>query len=113
VTVKWEERRVPTKEHVCSWTSSNMLMLAPSLMPQGPYPSPGPHPRAPPTLAPHPQVYMYNMLSAGEKVLATLRLELFRTLLMQRLSFFDRHTTAELTSLISVELDAVRSFIFK
>ncbi|EFJ41513.1 hypothetical protein VOLCADRAFT_107667 [Volvox carteri f. nagariensis] len=57
-------------------------------------------------------VYMYNVLSAGEKVLATLRLELFRTLLMQRLSFFDRHTTAELTALISVELDAVRSFIF-
>ncbi|GLI67398.1 hypothetical protein VaNZ11_011584 [Volvox africanus] len=58
------------------------------------------------------RVYMYNVLSAGEKVLATLRLELFRTLLMQRLSFFDRHTTAELTALISVELDAVRSFIF-
>ncbi|GLC41551.1 hypothetical protein PLESTB_000702900 [Pleodorina starrii] len=58
------------------------------------------------------KVYMYNVLSAGEKVLATLRLELFRTLLMQRLSFFDRHTTAELTALISVELDAVRSFIF-
>ncbi|KXZ54890.1 hypothetical protein GPECTOR_4g962 [Gonium pectorale] len=58
------------------------------------------------------KVYMYNMLAAGEKVLATLRLELFRTLLMQRLSFFDRHTTAELTALISVELDAVRSFIF-
>ncbi|KAG2451200.1 hypothetical protein HYH02_003807 [Chlamydomonas schloesseri] len=52
------------------------------------------------------------MLSAGEKVLATLRLELFRTLLMQRLSFFDKHTTAQLTALISVELDAVRSFIF-
>lgn len=58
------------------------------------------------------KVYMYNMMAAGEKVLATLRLELFRTLLMQRLSFFDRHTTAQLTSLISVELDAVRSFIF-
>ena len=37
-------------------------------------------PSAPPP--PHTQVYMYNMLSAGEKVLATLRLELFRTLLM-------------------------------
>ena len=31
----------------------------------------------------------------------------------QRLSFFDKHTTAQLTALISVELDAVRSFIFK
>ncbi len=59
------------------------------------------------------KVYMYNMIAAGEKVLASLRLELFRTLLMQRLSFFDRHSAAELTALISVELDTVRSFIFK
>ncbi|KAG2498202.1 hypothetical protein HYH03_003955 [Edaphochlamys debaryana] len=58
------------------------------------------------------QVYMYNMLTAGEKVLASLRLELFRTLLMQRLSFFDQHTAAQLTAMISVELDAVRSFMF-
>jgi ATP-binding cassette subfamily B (MDR/TAP) protein 10 len=100
---------------------------------------------------------MYNMLAAGEKILATLRLELFRTLLMQvgpcpaprahaqraaphvspdvttphalrcepaldaarccccpqRISFFDSHPTAELTALISAELDAVRNFLFK
>lgn len=40
-------------------------------------------------------------------------MELFRTLLMQRIEFFDRHSASELQSLISVELDAIRSFIFK
>ena len=40
-------------------------------------------------------------------------MELFRTLLMQRIPFFDRHSAAELTSLIGVELDTIRSFIFK
>lgn len=46
------------------------------------------------------------------QVLAALRLELFRTLLLQKVEFFDRHNTTELTSLLSVELDNVRSFVF-
>ena len=46
------------------------------------------------------------------QVLAALRLELFRTLLLQKVEFFDRHNTTELTSLLSVELDTVRSFVF-
>ena len=46
------------------------------------------------------------------QVLAALRLELFRTLLLQKVEFFDRHTTSELTSLLSVELNNVRSFVF-
>lgn len=59
------------------------------------------------------QIYMQNVIAAGEKVLAALRLELFRTLLMQRIPYFDSHTASELSNLISVELDTVRSFIFK
>lgn len=59
------------------------------------------------------KLYMSNVIAAGEKILATLRLELYRTLLMQRISFFDSHSASELSGLISVELDAVRSFIFK
>ncbi len=47
------------------------------------------------------------------QVLATLRRELFRTLLLQRIDFFDRHDAAELTALISGELDSVRSLVFK
>ncbi len=54
-----------------------------------------------------------NILVGAEKVLATLRMELFRTLLMQKISYFDRHSAAELTGLISVELDAIRSFVFR
>lgn len=46
------------------------------------------------------------------QVLATIRLEVFRTLLMQRISYFDVHTPSELTNLISVELDTIRTFIF-
>ena len=45
-------------------------------------------------------------------MLAALRLELFRTLLMQKIEFFDKHSHTELTSLISVEVDALRSFVF-
>lgn len=39
-------------------------------------------------------------------------MELFRTLLMQRVEFFDRHATPELTALLSSDLDSLRSFIF-
>ena len=46
------------------------------------------------------------------QVLACLRMELFRTLLMERIEFFDRHAAAELAGLLSVELDAVRAFVF-
>ena len=46
------------------------------------------------------------------QVLRLIRMELFRTLLMERVEFFDRHTSTELTSLLSIELDSLRSFIF-
>ncbi|KAJ9505384.1 hypothetical protein QJQ45_024133 [Haematococcus lacustris] len=58
------------------------------------------------------KIYMNAALRAAETVLATLRMELFRTLLMQKVSFFEQRGAAELTSLISVELDTIRSFIF-
>lgn len=57
--------------------------------------------------------FSHNFVLQGEKVLATLRMELFRTLLMQKIEFFDRHSATQLQSLISVELDTVRTFIFK
>lgn len=59
------------------------------------------------------RVYMVNIIAAGEKVLATLRMELFRTLLMQKIEFYDKHSSTALQSLISVELDTIRTFIFK
>ena len=46
------------------------------------------------------------------QVLRAMRQELFRTLLMGKIEFFDAHSTAQLTSLISVEMDTLRSFVF-
>ena len=40
-------------------------------------------------------------------------MELFRTLLMQKITYFDKHTAGELASLISTELDTIRSFVFR
>lgn len=40
-------------------------------------------------------------------------MELFRTLLMQKIEFFDRHSASELQGLLSVELDTIRSFVFR
>ena len=45
------------------------------------------------------------------QVLSALRSELFRILLLQRVDFFDRHSEAELNSLLSTELETVRSFV--
>ena len=47
------------------------------------------------------------------QVLATLRAELFRSLLLQKIEFFDVHSASQLTNLISTELDSVRSFVFR
>lgn len=41
------------------------------------------------------------------------RMEVFRTLLMQRVAYFDVHSPSELAGLIGVELDAVRAFVFR
>ena len=42
-----------------------------------------------------------------------MRAELFRSLLLQKIEFFDVHTASKLTNLISTELDSVRSFVFR
>lgn len=53
------------------------------------------------------------MIDLPLQVLATLRAELFRSLLLQKIEFFDVHSASKLTNLISTELDSVRSFIFR
>ena len=58
------------------------------------------------------QVYIKEICAAGEKVQASIRLEAFRILLMQRVEFFDRHRPSEITNLISKDLEAPRAFIF-
>lgn len=52
------------------------------------------------------------MCSIGEKVQASLRLEAFRVVLMQRIEFFDRHRASEITNLLTKDLEAVRQFVF-
>jgi ATP-binding cassette, subfamily B (MDR/TAP), member 10 len=58
------------------------------------------------------RVYMRNLMALGEKCLAAVRQELYRTLLMQRLAFYDSHPAAELQAAVGTELDALRSFVF-
>ena len=45
------------------------------------------------------------------QVLASLRTELFRILLLQSVDFYDATSTAELTGLLSTELDGLRAFL--
>lgn len=58
------------------------------------------------------QVYIRQTCAAAENVQASLRREAFRVFLMQRMDFFDRHRSSELTSFLSQDLDAIRSFVF-
>jgi ATP-binding cassette subfamily B (MDR/TAP) protein 8 len=57
-------------------------------------------------------VYILNACNAGEKLQAALRVEAFRSLLAQRVEFFDRHSSSQLTQLLSRDLDSIRAFVF-
>ncbi len=58
------------------------------------------------------QVYIKQVCAVGEKVQASLRLEAFRIVLMQKIEFFDRHRASEITNLLSKDLEALRTFVF-
>ena len=53
----------------------------------------------------------YAMCSLGEEVVASLRRDLFRALLVQRVQFFDSHRAGELAALLSVEVGTVRQLV--
>jgi ATP-binding cassette subfamily B (MDR/TAP) protein 10 len=53
-------------------------------------------------------VYVKCVCTLGEDVVAHLRRDLFRALLVQRVAFFDAHETAELAATLNVEIGAVR-----
>lgn len=57
-------------------------------------------------------MYILNACGAGEKLQAALRSEAFRALLCQRVEFFDRHSSSQLTQLLSRDLDSIRTFVF-
>jgi ABC-type multidrug transport system fused ATPase/permease subunit len=56
-------------------------------------------------------VYVRCACALGEEVVASLRRDLFRALLTQRVRFFDEHKAAELAALLSVELGTVRTLL--
>lgn len=55
--------------------------------------------------------YVRSVCSLGEETVASLRRDLFRALLSQRVSFFDAHRAGELAALLSVEVGAVRQLV--
>lgn len=57
-------------------------------------------------------MYILNACTAGERLQASLRTEAFRCLLSQRLEFFDRHSSQQLTQLLTRDLDSIRAFVF-
>lgn len=58
------------------------------------------------------RVYVTRGIRALERVLASLRAETFRVLLMQPIAFFDKHGATELTNVLAVDLDTLRSCVF-
>jgi hypothetical protein len=58
------------------------------------------------------RIYVSRSIRALERVLTTVRMEVFRILLMQPIGFFDRHGPTELTNVLAVDLDTIRSCIF-
>ena len=55
--------------------------------------------------------YVKNVCAVGEEVVARLREDLFRALLVQRIEFFDRNQAAKLAATLSVELGTVRTLV--
>ena len=53
-------------------------------------------------------LYVRSVCSLGEEVVASLRRDLFRALLVQRVEFFDQNRAGELAALLSVEIGTVR-----
>lgn len=58
------------------------------------------------------QLYTTRAIRAMENVLSCVRKEVFRVLLMQPISFFDKHSPTDLSNILAVELDSLRSFAF-
>ena len=55
--------------------------------------------------------YVRCVCSLGEEIVSSLRRDLFRALLVQRVRFFDAHRAGELAALLSVEMGTVRTLV--
>lgn len=56
-------------------------------------------------------IFVTNMSIIWEKVMAILRSELFRRILIQKVEFFDRHKVGELTGLLTSDLGALKDVV--
>ncbi|KAF0909618.1 hypothetical protein E2562_039109 [Oryza meyeriana var. granulata] len=56
-------------------------------------------------------IFVINMTVIWEKVMARLRSQIFRRILIQKMVFFDRHKVGELTGLLTSDLGTLKSVI--
>ncbi|BAF21500.1 ABC transporter B family member 28 [Oryza sativa Japonica Group] len=56
-------------------------------------------------------VFVINMTVIWEKVMARLRSQIFRRILIQKMVFFDRHKVGELTGLLTSDLGTLKSVV--
>lgn len=56
-------------------------------------------------------IYVINMTSIWEKVMASLRGQIFRRMLIQKVEFFDTYKVGELTGLLTSDLGSLKDVI--
>ncbi|KAJ4736079.1 hypothetical protein LUZ62_010634 [Rhynchospora pubera] len=56
-------------------------------------------------------IFVINMTIIWENVMARLRGQIFRRILVQKVEFFDRHKVGELTGLLTSDLEALKSIV--
>ncbi|KAB5525423.1 hypothetical protein DKX38_023172 [Salix brachista] len=56
-------------------------------------------------------VFVVNMNTVWEKVMATLRAQIFRRVLIQKVEFFDRYKVGELSALLTSDLGSVKDIV--
>eukprot|EP01018_Ginkgo_biloba_P016857 Gb_40287 [translate_table: standard] len=56
-------------------------------------------------------IFVINMSAIWEKVMATLRSQVFRRILIQKVVFFDRHKVGELTGLLTSDLGSLKDVV--
>lgn len=56
-------------------------------------------------------IYVVNMNSIWEKVMSTLRAQIFQRVLIQKVDFFDRYKVGELTALVTSDLGSLKNIV--
>lgn len=56
-------------------------------------------------------IFVVNMTTVWEKVMSTLRAQIFTRLLIQKVEFFDRYKVGELTALLTSDLGSLKDIV--